>query len=173
MTYLRLPREDGPGPNYAKVFALAPDAYAGWRHLAAAVRAGMDARRYELVTLAAARRLESRYCTLAHAAALRDRFYDDETLDAIVADRHTAGLDPADVAAMDFADRIAADPRVATEADVEALRANGLSDVDIFHVVLAVTMRRFFAGVLDAVGAIPDPHLDERGLSWPARPLSA
>jgi uncharacterized peroxidase-related enzyme len=160
MTYLQLDG-DHPGPNYARVFALAPDAYAAWRGLVTAVRTGMDERRYELVTLTAARRLRSPYCALAHAAVLRERFYGGAELDAILADRHAAGLDPADVAAMDFADRIAADPTVATAADLDRLRASGLSEVDIFQVVLAVAARRFFAGVLDAVGAEPDPHLLE------------
>jgi alkylhydroperoxidase family enzyme len=44
---------------------------------------------------------------------------------------------------------------------MDALRAAGLSEVDIFHVVLAVAIRRFFAGVMDAVGAEPDAHLRE------------
>lgn len=63
---------------------------------------------------------------------------------------------------MDFADRIAVDPSAATETDFEALRARGLSEVDVLHVVLAVTIRRFFAGVLDPVGATPDTELEER-----------
>lgn len=166
MSHLRTPAESplypshaarlGYVPNYARVFALAPEAYAAWQALNAAIRAGMDERRYELVTLAAARALGSRYCALAHAAVLRDRFYDDRTLHAIVTDRHHAGLDPGDVAAMDFADRIAADPGAVREADVEALRRHGLSEVDIFQVVLAVAARRFFAGALSAVAAVPD-----------------
>jgi uncharacterized peroxidase-related enzyme len=178
MTYLRTPtgsplyethaEQLGYVPNYVRVFALAPEVYSAWRALGAAVKAGMDERRYELVTLAAARRLGSRYCTLAHAAVLRDRFYDDDTLHAIATDRHGAGLDPADVAAMDFADRIAADPAAASAEDVEALRRHGLSDTDIFQVVLAVAIRRFFAGTLDAVAAAPDPVYDSLDAVVPA-----
>jgi uncharacterized peroxidase-related enzyme len=170
MSYLRTPAESplfdglaaslGYVPNYTKPFAHAPEAYRAWQALGAAVKAGMDERRYELVTVAAARRLRSRYCTVAHAAILRDRFYDEETFRAIIADPHSAGLDRADVAAMDFADKIAADPTATTEADVQALRDAGLSERDIFQVVLAVNVRRFFAGVLDAVGASPDPVYD-------------
>lgn len=84
---------------------------------------------------------------------------DEETLRAIVADPHSAGLDRAEVAAMDFADRIAADPTAATRADVRALRDAGLSERD-FQVVLAVAARRFFAGAPEAVGAGPDPVHD-------------
>jgi uncharacterized peroxidase-related enzyme len=170
MSYLRTPAESpvfdklaeslGYVPNYAGPFALAPDALTAWQGLTAAVKAGMDERRYELVTVAAARRLRSRYCAVVHAAILRDKFYDEETLRTIVADPHSAGLDPGDLAAVQFADKIAADPTVTTEADVQALRDAGLSERDIFQVVLAVTIRRFFAGVVDAVGVSPDPVYD-------------
>jgi alkylhydroperoxidase family enzyme len=57
---------------------------------------------------------------------------------------------------MDFAERVAAEPASVTGADAESLRRHGLSDVDIFQVVLAACVRRFFSGVLTAVGAVPD-----------------
>jgi uncharacterized peroxidase-related enzyme len=150
-------------PNYVKVFALRPGAYDAWRHLVSSVTAGMDQRRYELVTLAAARVLGSEYCSLAHATVLREQFYDDAALHAIVTDHHHAGLAAVDVAIMDFAERAAADPAAVTLADIEGLRQHGLSDSDIFQVVLAVCMRRFFSGVLSAVGAVPDDVYDALG----------
>jgi uncharacterized peroxidase-related enzyme len=146
--------------NYSRVFALGPAVHAGWKQLATAVRSGMDERRYELVTLAAARRLGSRYCTLAHAAVLRNTFFDADTLLAISVDRHGAGLDPVDVAVMDFAETIAVDPAAATAADIDRLRAHGLSDTDIFHVIAAVAARRFFTAVLAATHAVPDDVYD-------------
>lgn len=170
MTYLKTPDESpiyaevtaerGFVPNYARIWALVPEAYAGWLTLGGAIRAGMDERRYELVTLVAARRLGSRYCAAAHASVLRDRFFDDETLRLIATDRHHAGLEPADIAAMDFAERIAADPHDVIDADIAALRGRGLSDADILQVVLAVIARRFFAGVAAATGAVTDPEYD-------------
>ena len=166
MSYLHTPAESslyaadeaamGYVANYTKVFALAPEAYLAWRRLSKAVREGMDLRRYELVTLAAARRIGSAYCSLAHAKMLRENFYDHETLHAIVVNHHAAGLDPVDVAIIDFADLVAADPTKVTAADTEKLRAHGLSDQDIFQIILTVNIRRFFSGTLDAAGADPD-----------------
>lgn len=166
MTYLKTPAESplyaadeadmGYVANYTRVFALRPEVYAAWERMAAAVKAGMDLRRYELVTLAAARRLSSAYCTLAHAKVLRDRFYDDDTLLAIAADHHTAPLDAVDVAIMDFAERVADDPTAVTEAHAQVLREHGLSEEDVLQVVFAVCLRRFFSGTLSAVGAVPD-----------------
>ena len=148
-------------PNYAKVFAFAPDAYAAWQALSAATQAGLGKRRYELATVRAAQVIGSRYCTLAHSAVLRDEFLDAQTVRAILSDSVRADLDPAEHAIIDFAAKIAADPTCATQADIDALRQHGLSDREIFHIVLAVTIRLFFAGTLAAAGAQPDPQLEE------------
>jgi len=58
-------------PNYAKVFSHRPDVMTAWSGLLAGIRGHLDARRYELVTLAAARALRSSYCMLAHGSAFR------------------------------------------------------------------------------------------------------
>lgn len=142
--------------NYTKVFALRPEVYAAWEVLAKTVKHNMDLHRYELVTLAAARRLGSSYCSLAHGSVLRDRFHDATTVARIASDRHDAGLDPADVAVMDFAEKVVSGATSVTEDDIEALRRHGLSDTDIFDVVLAAGIRCFFSTVLDAVGTRPD-----------------
>lgn len=142
--------------NYARLFALAPEAYDGWAALNVAIRSGMDLRRYELVTLAAARRLGSSYCSLAHGTVLRDRFYPAADVRRIATDHHAAGLDPADVAAMDLAERVVTDPRGITAEDVAALRELGLSDRDVLDVVLTAAARAFFSTVQDALGVEPD-----------------
>src|ERR1700759_1890202 len=61
-------------PNLTQVFSSRPDVYAAWRQLNGAIKANMDLRRYELATLAAAPRLRSSYCTLAHGTVLLDQF---------------------------------------------------------------------------------------------------
>ena len=53
-------------PNHAKVFSLRPDVLKAWRGLQGSIRVILSLRRYELVTLAAAQALDSRYCLLAH-----------------------------------------------------------------------------------------------------------
>lgn len=154
MSYLSTPEIEGT--NYERLFALVPSVYDGWAALNVAIRSGMDLRRYELVTLAAARELGSSYCSMAHGTFLRDRFFPAAEVRRIAADHHDAGLDPADVAAMDLAERVVTDPRSITGEDVAALRELGLSDRDVLDVVLAAAARCFFATVLDALGVEPD-----------------
>ena len=89
--------------NLTRLFARRPAVYQAWAQLNRAIKANMDVRVYELATLAAARTLQSSYCALAHGTVLRDRFYDADTVAAIVTDHRRAGLGPADVAVMDFA----------------------------------------------------------------------
>jgi uncharacterized peroxidase-related enzyme len=152
-------------PNFTRAFSLQPAVYAGWKQLNGAIKAGMDLRRYELATVAAARRLRSSYCVLAHGAVLAERFYDAETVAAIAADHRTAGLDAVDVAVMDLAEQVAADAGAVTQADMDRLRELGLPDAEILGVVLAAAARAFFSKVLDGVGAPPDrafAELEER-----------
>ena len=122
----------GHVPNLTRAFSHRPDVYAAWRQLNGAIKANMDLRRYELATVAAARRLRSSYCTLAHGSVLMDKFVAPDELAAIVSDHHAAGLEPVDVAVMDLADKVAQDATSVTQADVDrpaharALRRRGL-----------------------------------------------
>jgi uncharacterized peroxidase-related enzyme len=143
-------------PNFTRAFSLRPAAYDAWRQLNGAIKADMDPRRYELATLAAAGRLRSSYCTLAHGSILADRFLGPDTVRAVVADHRAAGLDGVDVAVMDLAEKVAADATAVTEADVDRLRSLGLADEEILDVVLAAAARCFFSKVLDGLGVRPD-----------------
>jgi uncharacterized peroxidase-related enzyme len=148
-------------PNYAKAFSHRPGVWTAWETLVASIRSNLDARRYELVTLAAARALRSSYCSLAHGRILRERFYSAGQMVAIAEDYTAAQLGPADVAIMKFAEKVAGDASAITEADVQALRDHGLSDSDIFDVASAAAARCFFGKLLDAVGAEPDSAYTE------------
>jgi uncharacterized peroxidase-related enzyme len=119
----------------------------------------MDARRCELVTLAAAKALRSSYCSTAHGKILAERWYDPETVHQMVVDHALAGLDRVDVALMDFATKVATDATAVTADDLEMLRDLGLSERDILDVVLAVAARCFFATVVETLAAGPDPAL--------------
>jgi alkylhydroperoxidase family enzyme len=57
---------------------------------------------------------------------------------------------------MALADRVAAGPSEISEADLQPLRALGLTDADIFDIILAASARCFFSSVLEASGTQPD-----------------
>ena len=151
----------GHVPNFTQAFSLRPEVYAAWRQLNDAIKADMDLRRYELATIAAARRLRSSYCMLAHGSLLADRFMGGEAVRAVAADPAAAGLDPVDVAVMALAEKVAADATAVTEEDIDGLRALGLADAEILGVVLAAAARCFFSKTLDALGCNPDAAFNE------------
>jgi alkylhydroperoxidase family enzyme len=138
--------------NFERAFAERPAVFAAWQQLNGAIKAGMDLRRYELATLAAAQRLRSSYCSLAHGKVLRDDF--GERPAEIARDRST--LDAVDRAVMDLAEKVVDDATAIGDSDLEPLRTLGLSDAEIMDVVLAAAARCFFSKTLDALGVRPD-----------------
>ena len=145
--------------NYERAFAERPEAYAAWAQLNGAIKARMDLRRYELATLAAARRLRSSYCCLAHGSVLVEQF--GEPVREIALDHRAAGLDELDVAVMDLAERVVGDATSIGDADLQRLRDLGLSEPDIMDVVLAAAARCFFSKTLDALGVRADASFRE------------
>jgi alkylhydroperoxidase family enzyme len=145
--------------NHERAFADRPEVHAAWFQLNGAIKAGMDLRRYELVTLAAARRLRSSYCCLAHGTVLVERF--GEPVLEIALDHHAAGLDEVDVAVMDLTERVVDDATSIGDGDLQRLRDLGLSETEIMDVVLAAAARCFFSKTLDALDIRADASFNE------------
>ncbi|MBV8256824.1 MAG: peroxidase [Actinobacteria bacterium] len=137
-------------PNLVRPFSLRPEVWRAWLQLNGAVKAH-DLRRYELATLAAARRVRSSYCALAHGRVLAERFFAEEEVP-----RLPDGLDEADRAVMELAEKVVDDATSVSRGDVDRLRSLGLTDEEIVDVVLAAAVRCFFSKTLDALGVQPD-----------------
>ncbi|MDH2414016.1 peroxidase-related enzyme [Nocardioides sp. CER19] len=140
-------------PDYAGAFGPRPEVAEAWNTLNGTIRRGMDRRRFELATIAAARALRSTYCTAAHSMFLRDVCGDEQTLRTLAEDPSGATLSEQDRAVYAFAGKVATDAASVEQADVDALRAVGLSDADVADVVYAAAARSFFTRVLDGLGA--------------------
>jgi alkylhydroperoxidase family enzyme len=130
-----------------------------WVQLNTAIKCHMDLRRYELATIAAAQRLRSTYCSLAHGSVLLEQF--DAPVREIVVDRTAAGLDEADLAVMDLAERVVDDAASIGDAELEPLRSLGLSEAEIMDVVLAASARCFFSKALDGACILADARYRE------------
>ena len=148
-------------PNYAAAFSTRPDVAQAWNTLNTTVRDGMDRRRFEIATIAAARALRSSYCTAAHSKFLRDACGDEAAMRSIAQDPSGAGLDRQDRAVFEFAGKIAADAATVDQSDIDRLRGVGLSDADIADIVFAAAARSFFTRVLDGLGAQLDSETAE------------
>ena len=143
-------------PNFAKIFCHRPKVMKAWRKLIGSIIENMDTRRYELVTIAAAAKLHSTYCMLAHGSVLKEKFYSSEQLNEIIKNPDSPLLTPVEKAIMNFAEKIVIEAPTITQKDIDLLRNLGLKDEEIFEIVTVATARCFFSKTLDALGAEPD-----------------
>jgi uncharacterized peroxidase-related enzyme len=147
--------------NYTRTFSRRPDVQQGWLALKDAIIGGMDPRRYELATVAAATAIRSSYCSLVHGRILAAGYYPVEAVASIADGNATETLDAADAAVVRLARKVAEEAEKVTQEDIDELRDLGLGDDDIFSVILAAAARCFFSKVLDATGTLPDAALHE------------
>lgn len=153
--YERQQHHYGYLPNYARIFCYRPELMKLWAELQKGIRRHVEPRRFSLVTLAAARALRSSYCSLAHGRALTEYFTADEVR-AIADNDSSAPLSEAETAMMNFAAQVARDAAAVTAADVDALKAHGFSDADVFDIAVTAAARAFFSKVVEGLGAEPD-----------------
>lgn len=156
--YRRQQAHWGYVPNYAKVFSHRPEVLERWGKLLAEIRRPMDARRFELVTFAAAHELRNTACTLAHGRKLRE-FFSDADIVAIAAGRPGAALSAAEQAMLRVARQVARDAAGVTAAQVNELKSLGFTDAEVFDIAAVAAGRAFFAKLLDALGVAPDSAL--------------
>lgn len=156
MTTRRPSATDMGTPNYASAFAGREDVYTAWLALVAAVRSHVDDRTYRLASLAAALRLGSSYCSLAHGTALAQ----ETGLDVVrvVSEPASSGLSPRDQAVLAFAERVVASASTVSPPDHEPLRRLDGDPAVSRDVALVVALRCFFSTYLDAMGVQADSH---------------
>jgi uncharacterized peroxidase-related enzyme len=147
-------------PNYAKLFCHRLDVLAAWANMIAVIRRPVDHRTFELVTFAAAHALGSSSCSLAHGKKLCDRFLAPDEVAAIAAGREAdTTLTAAEIAMVRFARKLVRSSSAVTQADIDAMRVNGVDDARVFDVACIAAGRAFFANLVEALGAPPDPPL--------------
>jgi uncharacterized peroxidase-related enzyme len=149
--------------EHGKVMAVNADAQRAFETLIRAIQPGLGTRNYRLVTLAAARVLGSQPCLVAHGLFAR-RLMTDEQLERVARDHHDADLTEAEVAMMDFAEKVSRDSAAMTDADAQLLRDHGFSDREIVDITLAAAARNYYSRALSALGVIDriPPELPER-----------
>lgn len=149
--------EVGYVPSHTQAMALNPAAWDAFHALTRAAARRLGLRRFELVTLAAARATRSAHCRLAHGAkSLRADLFPLDQLERIARDHRDAGLSEAEVAMMDFAERVAEDSYDMTDADALRLRDAGFSDEEIVDITVAAAARVYLGVALQALGVDVD-----------------
>jgi uncharacterized peroxidase-related enzyme len=142
-------------PSHTKVMAMNPEAVRAWEALVRTIAVPLGKRRYELVTLAAARGIRSQHCLLAHGKKSLGLF-DEPELIRIAEDYHDAELTDAEVAMMEFAENLSTASSTMTDADSQRLRDAGLSDVEIVNIALVAAARNYYSRAIQALAVDVD-----------------
>jgi len=142
-------------PNYAKVFGHRPEVMVRWGRLLAEIRRPMDDRLFELATFAAALELKNTACSLAHGEQLV-KFISEEGVQMLAEGETGDVITEAEAVVMAFAGKIARDASSIEQQDVDALKAQGFSDAEIFDIATTVAGRSFLTKILDALGVETD-----------------
>jgi uncharacterized peroxidase-related enzyme len=142
-------------PSHTKAMALNPAAYRAFMALIRSVAKPLGLRRYELVTLAAARGTRSQHCRLAHGAKSL-KLFDEEQLERIARDYTDAGLTDGEVEMMRYAEQVGRDASSMTDADAQRLRDAGFSDQEIIDITIAASARVYYGSALQALAVEVD-----------------
>lgn len=131
-----------------------PDILAPVEHLLHQLRDGFSLGlvNFRLITLIAAKHVPSSYCTHVYFKTLSAALGREKVL-AIHRDFRNAGLSAQQVAMLAYAEQITIDASKIRQADIDALRAVGFTDLNIADIALAASFRAFLSRYFDAVGA--------------------
>ena len=151
--------------NASKLWAHEPAALEGLSDLLGLVtRTGQLAyRQRALLITSCASALGDSYCSLAWGTRLAAEAGADVAERVLRAD--DSSLDDSERVLVRWARQLARDPNSTKPGDVEALRAAGFDDAQIFAITVFVALRIAFSTVNDALGARPDRQL---GVEAPA-----
>ena len=81
-------------------------------------------------------------------------------------DYRGARLTPRQRALAEFAETLSHAPARMGRADLEALRAHGLSDCDILDAVQVISYFNYINRVADALGVDPEPEMRDAWQRW-------
>lgn len=148
--------------NLTRLWAHAPESLAAlsWVLHSSAETAGLDPRERTVVVTATAAALGDSYCSLSFGTKLAATAGTDAAVGVVFGDDRPLTARERALAA--WARRVVRDPNATGPAHVEALRAAGFDDAQVFAITVFVALRIAFSTVNDALGAAPDEELAAR-----------
>jgi uncharacterized peroxidase-related enzyme len=134
---LAVQEKTGFVPNVFLALARRPDEFRAFFAFHAALMDsddGLSKAERELIVVATSAVNQCLYCVVAHGAILRIRAKDPLIADQVAVNPAKADLSDRQRAIVDFALRVAADSASITEGDLDAMRARGFSDDEIWDI---------------------------------------
>ncbi|HTY76604.1 MAG TPA: peroxidase-related enzyme [Candidatus Bathyarchaeia archaeon] len=112
--------------------------------------------RKEMIATAVSADNGCRHCTELHGGFLRKLTGDGELVRSLVTDPAAAALEGADRALIAYALKLTRTPRDIQQSDVEALRAAGLSEQEIFEAAFVTAYFNYTNRVAEGLGVEPE-----------------
>jgi uncharacterized peroxidase-related enzyme len=152
-------------PNVFRSYSYRPERLSAWfahykqlhepsEHLDAADR--------EMIAVVVSAYNRCTYCIVAHGHALSEALGDRVLADYIATNWRHAGLDERRTAICEYAEKLTARPHEASEADLQRLRAVGLSDHEVWDVAEIAAMYNFTNRMALALGQQPNEEYHAR-----------
>ena len=123
-------------------------------------KSALSKREQAVMVCAMAAELGDSYCSLAWGRVLAQEA-DAASAAALLGAGSTDRLNIREQALAAWSRKLVADPNETSAQDVDALRAAGLSEKEVFEATVFIAFRLAFSTVNDALGVEPDPQLVE------------
>jgi len=146
--------------NLSRLWARRPEVYDAFGELRTLLtsRSSLSQRELGVLVCATAASLGDSYCALAWGKRLADAA-DPASAAAVLQAADGGDLTARDRALAAWARKVVGDPNATTSADVDKLRAAGLSEQEVFEATTFIAFRLAFSTVNDALGVRPDWQL--------------
>ncbi len=134
---LEIQDKTGFVPNVFLALAHRPDelrAFLAYHDAVMERDSGLSKAEREMVVVATSAARDCTYCVVAHGAVLRVRARDPYLSDHLATNARQAPVTPRQAAFLAYAVKLSTTPELVEDADLDALRAHGLSDDDIWDV---------------------------------------
>ncbi|MER3456558.1 MAG: alkylhydroperoxidase [candidate division GAL15 bacterium] len=153
-------------PNVFRIFAARPEhCLRWWQYYDYLMRGPSNLTKVqrEMIAVVVSSLNRCHYCSTSHGAALRLLTEDPVLADTLATDYRHAALNPKDRAMLDFAAKLTTEPHRMAEADLQALRAVGWTDEEIFDIAQVAAMFNFTNRLANALGWHPNPEYHHLG----------
>ena len=157
--YARCREKLGFVPNVFLAYQWRPSRLAAWVGQFDAVMAPTEtlpAAEREMIAVAVSMANACSYCLVSHGYSVRKLTRDPVNGDLITLDYRRAELTPRQRAILDYATKLTVRPAECEAADLDALRAHGLSDEDLWDVIEVAAMFNFTNRMAHATGMRPN-----------------
>jgi uncharacterized peroxidase-related enzyme len=153
-------------PNVFRAYSRRPEhfrAFMGYHDVLMRGPSGLTRAEREAIVVVVSAENRCQYCTTAHGAALRVLGKDAMLAEQIAIDWRTANLSPRWRAMLAFASRVNEPGFAATDDELEALRAAGFSDDDLWDIAAVAAFFGFSNRMAGLMNMRPNPEFYRMG----------